>query len=95
MPSGSEALAGAPRRDARREIEIEGKRASFLSAEALAVFKLLFSLPKDIVDLERLVEVQGDALDSAYVRRELPAMMGESDERVRRLDALVSARQSG
>jgi hypothetical protein len=79
----------------RREIEIEGKRAYFLSAEALAVFKLLFFRAKDIVDLERLIEVQGDALDSAYVRRELVAMMGDEDERVRRWDALVAARQAG
>lgn len=79
----------------RREIEIEGKRAFFLSAEALAVFKLLFFRPKDIVDLERLVEVQGDSLDIAYVRRELAAMMGEDDERVRRWDALTAARQLG
>ena len=50
--------------------------------------------PKDIVDLERLLEVQGDALDSAYVRRELAAMMGDNDERVLRWDALVADRQS-
>jgi hypothetical protein len=78
----------------RREIEIEGKRAYFLSAQALAVFKLLFFRPKDIVDLERLVEVQGDALDVSYVRRELIALMGEDDERVRRWDELTAPRYS-
>ncbi len=60
----------------------------FLSAEALAVFKLLFARPKDFVDLERLLAVQGAALDRAYVRRWIAEMMGD-DERVRRWDALV------
>jgi hypothetical protein len=76
----------------RRQIQIEGRSVYFLSAEALSVFKLLFFRPKDIVDLERLVEVQGEQLDTAYVRRELAAMMGEEDERVRRWDQLTQKR---
>lgn len=76
----------------RREIEVEGQRAYFLSAEALAVFKLLFYRPKDLVDLERLVEVQGEALDVAYVRREIVAMMGDDDVRVQRWDQLTLQR---
>jgi hypothetical protein len=75
----------------RRQVDMEGRRAYFLSAEALAVFKLLFFRPKDLVDLERLVEVQGPALDIAYVRRELAAMMGEDDARVRRWDELTAS----
>lgn len=60
----------------------------FLSAEALAVFKLLFFRGKDLVDLERLVAIR-DELDHAYVRRWIVDMMGEDDERIRRWDALV------
>lgn len=74
----------------RRQVEIEGQGVYFLSAEALAVFKLLFFRPKDIVDLERLLEVQGEQLDAAYVRRELVGMMGEDDDRVRRWDTLCA-----
>lgn len=73
----------------RKRVEIDGQPAWFLSAEALAVFKLLFFRPKDIVDLERLIEVQGSALDAAYVRRHVAEMMGENDERVRRWDELL------
>lgn len=62
----------------------------FLSAEALAVFKLLFFRGKDVVDLERLVAVSGDRLDHAYVRRWIVEMMGEDDERTRRWDDIVS-----
>lgn len=55
---------------------------SFLSAEAVAVFKLLFFRAKDRVDLEKLISVQGEDLDAAYVRRWVVDMMGEDDERV-------------
>jgi hypothetical protein len=68
----------------------DGQEAWFLSAEALAVFKLLFFRPKDLVDLERLVAVQGAQLDVAYVRRQMVAMMGEEDPRVQRWDELSS-----
>ena len=74
---------------------IEGREAYFLSAEALAVFKLLFFRAKDIVDLQRLLAVQGSRLDTSYVRRHVVAMMGEDDERVVRWDMLVSAHVPG
>lgn len=64
---------------------------SFLSPEALAVFKLLFFRGKDLVDLEKLVAVQGAALDAAYVRRWIVDMMGEDDERVAAWDRIVAA----
>ncbi|MEI8255143.1 MAG: hypothetical protein WCJ30_05665 [Deltaproteobacteria bacterium] len=68
---------------------IDGHPARFLSAEAIAVFKLLFFRGKDIVDLERLVAVQGSGLDVDYVRSHMVAMMGEDDDRVRRWDTIV------
>lgn len=68
---------------------LHDRMAWFLSAEATCVFKLLFFRGKDIVDLERLVAVQGQRLDHAYVRRWMVEMMGESDERITRWDQLV------
>jgi hypothetical protein len=62
-----------------------------LSAEDLTVFKLLFFRGKDVVDVERLVAVQGDRLDRDYVRSWLVACVGEDDERVRRWDAISAA----
>lgn len=73
------------------ERSIDGRVARFLSAEAIAVFKLLFFRGKDVVDLERLVAVQGPGLDCDYVRRHIVEMMGEDDERVRRWDTIVAA----
>jgi hypothetical protein len=74
----------------RVPVTIEGQVILFLSAEAVAVFKLLFFRPKDIVDLERLLEVQGAKLDASYVRTQLVDMMGDADPRVTRWDELVS-----
>ena len=72
---------------------VAGRPAWFLSAEAIAVFKLLFFRGKDRVDLERLVQVRPQ-LDHAYIRRWLVDGLGEDDERVRFWDALV-ARERG
>ena len=56
--------------------------AWYLSAEATALFKLLFFRGKDQLDVEKLVAVHGEFLDKAYVRRWLVEMMGDGDERV-------------
>ncbi len=69
---------------------IDGKDVWFLSVEALCVFKLLFFRPKDIVDLERLIAVQGSALNAAYVREKLVGMLGPDDDRVRTWDRLLA-----
>jgi hypothetical protein len=70
--------------------DAEGWTGWFLSAEALAVYKLLYFRGKDIVDLERLVAVAGPDLDHGYVRRWIVDMMGEEDERVGRWDDIVT-----
>lgn len=68
--------------------EVAGRSAWFLSAEAIAIFKLLFFRAKDIGDIERLVALRPE-LDRAYVRRQIVAMMGEGDERVVQWDKIV------
>lgn len=67
--------------------------AAFLSAESIAVFKMMFFRPKDVLDVERLMAVQGDAFDFDYVRRWIVEMMGENDERTRALDKLAESRR--
>jgi hypothetical protein len=69
---------------------IGSREAWFLSAEVIAVFKLLFFRTKDLADLERLAALR-DELDVAWVRKQIVAMMGESDERVRAWDRIVGA----
>ncbi len=67
---------------------IEGAGVWFLSPEALCVFKLLFFRGKDLVDLERLIAVQGRAVDGAYVRARIVEMLGEHDPRVAAWDRM-------
>ena len=69
--------------------ELGGQSIWILSAEAIAVFKLLFFRAKDIADLERLVAVYGQ-LDRRYVRDHMVDMMGEADDRVREWDRITS-----
>lgn len=64
--------------------------ADYLSAEAIAVFKMLFFRAKDLVDVERLVLVQQGDLDRGYVRRWVVDMMGDDDERVRAWDDIIA-----
>jgi hypothetical protein len=74
----------------RKRLRGVSGEAYYLSAEAISVFKLLFYRPKDILDLEKLVAVQGKDVDATYVRRWLVDMMGESDPRVATWDDIVS-----
>lgn len=59
------------------------------SAEVLALFKMLFFCPKDLIDVERMLGVRGAAFDRAFVRDALVTMLGE-DERLPRWDAICA-----
>lgn len=73
-----------------REAPLRGRPARYLSAEDLAVFKLLFFRTKDILDVERLVAFGAAGFDRAYVRRWLIDLVGDTDERVARWDRLLA-----
>lgn len=75
----------------RRRLRGPSGEAYYLSPEAIAIFKLLFFRGKDIVDVEKLVEVQGGDLDRAYIRGWMVSMMGEDDERLVAWDRIVAA----
>lgn len=75
--------------------DVGGRQVPFLSAEALAVFKLLFFRSKDLRDLEALVDALGDQLDVAWVRRHVAEMMGEDDERITAWDRIVDELSHG
>jgi hypothetical protein len=72
-----------------QRVHIAGVAIPVLSAESLAVFKLLFFRTKDLADLESLVRDMGPALDHVSVRREIGALMGEDDERTLAWDRIV------
>jgi hypothetical protein len=62
-----------------------------LSADTLAVFKMLFNRPKDIADVGRLLQIQKQRMDVAFVRHWLVEMLGADDERIGTWDRLVAA----
>lgn len=83
-------LHASARRRAKT-VTLLGRPIVALSAEDLAVLKLLFFRPKDVIDVERLVAFRGRDLDRAYVRGWLVDLLGEDDERIERWDAVTAA----
>lgn len=65
----------------RRAVELDGARLWFLSPEDLALLKLIYGRPKDIVDLERLFAARGD-LDVPYIRSWLERIVPPADARL-------------
>jgi hypothetical protein len=69
---------------------IAGRDTYVHSAEVLTVFKLLFFRPKDLLDVERMVQVQGGNFDRTFVRTSLVSMLGDGDPRVEKWDAFCA-----
>lgn len=72
-----------------RRVPFEGHQIPILTAEDLAVCKIMFDRDKDWRDLRNIVAIQGEALDVAYIREWLHEMLGDDDSRIRRFEALV------
>jgi hypothetical protein len=75
----------------RARVRIAGKETWVHSAETLAVFKLLFFRPKDLLDVARMLEVRGASFDRAFVRASLAEMLGEDDPRIARWDEICAS----
>jgi hypothetical protein len=75
----------------RREVPFAGKRITILSAEDLAIFKVIFNRGKDWRDLEELSLDQGERFDTAYATSWLERILAREDERLRRFRELQPA----
>jgi hypothetical protein len=62
-----------------------GTQRYFVSKEDLALMKLIYHRPKDLIDLERLFAVQGAKLDVHYIRSWLIDIAGAEDRRLETL----------
>ena len=69
-------------RSRRRRAPLLGREAWFLSAEDLAVFKLILFRTKDRADLESLLVVQGPDIDRTYVQEWVSRIAGAADMRI-------------
>ncbi|MHB8875393.1 MAG: nucleotidyltransferase family protein [Myxococcaceae bacterium] len=66
----------------RRRTRIADHETWALSPECLAVFKMLFFRPKDLVDVARLVAIGAAGFDRKFVERWLTDMVGADDPRL-------------
>jgi hypothetical protein len=73
-----------------RQVTLHGKLIWVLAPEDTAIFKMLFYRGKDLVDVERLIRLMRQELDTTYVRRALVEVVGEEDHRTKKWDALVA-----
>lgn len=60
------------------------------NAETLAVFKMMFFRGKDLIDVERILEVQGSKFDRSWVRTQLVEIFGARDPRIAAWDDLAA-----
>jgi hypothetical protein len=77
-------------RERRRQVAFPGERITILSAEDLAIFKVLFARDKDWTDLRELLFAQGERFDRDYVLGWLDRILARDDERVARFRSLLS-----
>ena len=75
-------------RQRRREVPFAGQRITILSAEDLALFKVLFDRGKDWRDLEEIVFAQAGSFDSEYVTGWLERIIPPDDPRLARFHSL-------
>ncbi len=75
--------------------DIFGRTTWVHSAEVLSVFKLLFFRPKDLLDVERMLQIQGPAFNRSFVLKSLTDMLGEHDTRVEKWNAICSRNPAG
>jgi hypothetical protein len=76
------------RRQSRR-VPFGGVTVSILSPEHLAVCKAMFDRRKDWIDIEQML-IAGDDLDLPEIEKWLVRMVGNSDQRLKRLKALAA-----
>jgi len=74
----------------RKRLFLGDQQVAVLDAESLAVFKLMFFRPQDIVDLREILRMQGAAFDRTWVRDQLLIIVGQRDPRIAQWDELVS-----
>lgn len=53
----------------RREVELEARKVWVISPEDLILHKLVASRPRDLIDIDDVLLIQGDAVDRAYLRQ--------------------------
>lgn len=74
-----------------RNVPFGAERITILSAEDLAIFKVLFARDKDWRDLQEMVFAQAPDFDAAYATSWLERILAPSDERFIRFREILDA----
>jgi hypothetical protein len=74
----------------RVRVSLHGQPVMVWSAETLAIFKVMFFRGKDLVDVERMLVVQGSKFDRDWVRGQLVEIFGARDPRSAAWDELAA-----
>lgn len=74
----------------RRRVPLRQTEIMIWDAETLAVFKMMFFRDKDLVDLKKIISIQGQSFDRVWVRKQLIEIYGQRDTRIIRLDELFA-----
>jgi hypothetical protein len=72
-----------------RRLPFGAETLPFVAPEHLAVFKAMFSRPKDWIDIEQML-LATDGIDVAEIERWLEQMVGKDDPRLARLRELTA-----
>lgn len=75
----------------RRDVPFGSDRLSILSAEDLAIFKVLFAREKDWRDLREVVFAQAPGFDADYALGWLDRILPPDDERLARFGEILAA----
>jgi len=79
----------------KRRVAFGAARITILSAEDLAVFKILFARDKDWRDLQEMLLAQAPDFDAAYAIGWLERIVAPDDERLLRFRELALERTGG
>ncbi len=79
-------------RERRRRVWFGDLQTWVLSAEDLAVFKMLFDRDKDLSDVRRMWAHGEAAFDADYVRHWLVRLVGTADHRIEAFERLAPGR---
>jgi hypothetical protein len=82
-------------RQRRRAVDFGGQRVLVWDAETLCVFKMMFFRLKDLADVEEILRVQGDHLNTDWVFGQIQAIYGARDPRSARWLELVESTRPG
>jgi hypothetical protein len=73
-----------------RQVPLLGRPIDILNPQDLVTLKMMFFRRKDLADVEAVLRHPPPGLDARWVRSKLVDMVGETDERIREWDSIVS-----